>query len=77
MTPNILLIESKWAFNKKIGVRFRGNLVARGYTQIPGVYFTYNYSPVVTDVILRIILLMQLINKWYSHTLDIETASYM
>ena len=52
--------------------RFRERLVARGYTQIPGVDFTENYSPVVTEVTLSIILLMRLINKWDSQTIEVE-----
>ena len=52
--------------------RFRERLVARGYTQIPGVDFTENYSTVVTEVTLSIILLMWLINKWDSQTIEVE-----
>ena len=33
-----------------------------------------NYSPLVTDVTLRVILVMWLINIWYSETLDVETV---
>ena len=46
-------------------------LVARGYTQILGVYFSEKYSLVFTDIPLRIILLMHLIKKRDSETIDI------
>ena len=73
MPPNIYLIESKLVFKKKRDGRFRTCLVARGYTQIPGLDFTKNYSTVFTDVTLRIILIMCLIDKWDYQTIDIET----
>ena len=61
--PNICIIDSKWVFKKKIDGQFRASLVARGYTQIPGVDFAKNYSPVVNYVTLHVILIMWLINK--------------
>ena len=74
MPPNRHLIDSKWVSKKKIYGQFRSRLVARRYTQISGVYFSENYSPVVTDVTLRVILLMWLIRKWDSRAINIETA---
>ena len=44
-------------------VQYRARLVTWGYTQIPLLDFTKNYSPVVTDVTLRDILHMWAINK--------------
>ena len=73
MPPNRGLVDSKWVFRKKSDSRFRARLVARGHNQIPGVDFTQNYSPVVTDVTLCVILLMWFINKWDSQTIDVET----
>ena len=58
MLPNKHIIESKWVFKKKIDIQFRARLFVRGYTHITGVDFTNNYSPVVTDVALYVILLM-------------------
>ena len=58
MPPNRCIIDSKWVFKKKRYGRFRVSLVARGYTQIKGVDFTKNNSPVVTDITLRVIILM-------------------
>ena len=71
MPPNRRLIDSKWVFNNKIYGQFMARLVARGYTQILGVYFSEKYSLVFTDIPLRIILLMHLIKKRDSETIDI------
>ena len=74
MPSNRCLIDSKWVFKKKIYGQFRACIVTQGYTQIIGVDFTKNCSPVVTDVTLRVILLMWLIKKGESENIDIETA---
>ena len=74
MPPNRHLIDSKWLFQKKRDGQFRTCLVSRGYTQLPGVDFTNNYSPVVTDITLRVILLMWVIKKGISETIDTETV---
>ena len=58
MLPNGRLIESKWVCKNKIDVQFRARLVGRRYTQVPGVDFTENYSPVISDVKLCVILIM-------------------
>ena len=71
MPPNRRLIDSKWVFKKKKDGRFRARIVARGYTQIPGLDFTENYSPLVTDVTLSIIILTWMINKWDSQTIEV------
>ena len=73
MPPNIYLIDSEWVFKKKRDGQFRAGLVAQGYAQITGLDFTENYPPVVTDVTLRVILLIWLINRWESQTIDVET----
>ena len=64
MPPNKRITESKWVFNKKRDIKFRAHLFVQGYTQIPGVDFTNNYSTVVTGGTLCVILLMWLLNKW-------------
>ena len=75
MPPNRHLIDSKWAFKEKLDGQLRASLVAWGYTKILGVDFTKNYSPVVPNVTLRVILLMWLVKNWDSETIDVETAS--
>ena len=74
MPQNRRLVDSNWVFKKKKNDQFSARLVARGYTKITGVYFTEKYSLVVTEIILHTIQLMWLIDKWYSHNIDPETA---
>ena len=68
------LIGSKWVFKRKRDGRYRSRLVALGYTQIPGVDFTDNFSPVISDVTLRICLTIWLILDLDIDQMDVETA---
>ena len=74
MPPNRCLIESKWAFKKKGDGQLRARIDTQRYTQIPGVDFTENYSTVVTDVTLHVILILWLIKNWDSDTIHVERA---
>ena len=44
------LVGCRWVFKVKRNGVYRARLVAKGFSQIPGVDFTDNYSPVVNDV---------------------------
>ena len=67
---------------KKTYGQFRARLIAREYTQIIGVDFTYKYLPLVTEVSLHVILLIlrlrarsgylsKFIIKWLTRELDL------
>ena len=49
-------------------------LWALGYSQVPGVDFNTNYSPVINDITFWIILVLILVNNWYAEVIDIQTA---
>ena len=51
-------------------------LVVHGYNQIPPLNFTKKYTLVVTDVTLRIIIIMWFVEKWKSYTIDFEIYFY-
>ena len=67
-------VKHKWVFKIKRDGRYRARLVACGYSQIPGVDFTENYSPVIHDVTYRILLIIQIIFGLDSRIIDVETA---
>ena len=68
------LIGSKWVFKVKNSGTYRARCVALGYSQIPGVDFMENFSPVVNDVTLRACLIISIQKSWSRRTLDVETA---
>ena len=72
--PGRKLIGSKWVFKLKRDGRYRSRLVALGYSQIPGVDFKDNYSPVVSDIAVRIMIILQILLQWHCTQCDVETA---
>ena len=58
---------------KRNGV-YHARLVAKGFSQIPGLDFTDNFSPVVNDVTFRVLLTQMLIKKWDAKIVDIDNA---
>ena len=51
--------------------------MAQGCNQITGVEFTENYSPVVSDVTLHVIIIVCLNNTCDSQVVDFETWCYL
>ena len=68
------LIGTKWVFKKKRDGRYRSRLVALGYTQIPGIDYTDNFSAVVSEIGLRICLILWIVLSLEVWKVDVETA---
>jgi hypothetical protein len=67
-------VKHKWVFKVKRNGVFRARLVACGYSQIPGVDYTENYAPVISDVTYRILLICEIVWGLTSKIVDVETA---
>ena len=67
-------LGAKWVFKIKKNGTYRSRLVAKGYDQEPGVDFQFNFAPVTSEVTLRILLNLWLINDYYAEVADVETA---
>lgn len=67
-------IKCKWVFKIKRNGVFRARLVACGYSQIPGVDFSENFSPVVHDITFRALLEIMILCGYYAKIADVETA---
>ena len=74
MPKNRRCVKSKWVFKIKRDGTFRARIVACGYSQIAGVDFKDNYSPVVNDISFRILLLAMLFFGLTGKIADVETA---
>ena len=72
--PHCRCIKNKWVFNIKRNGVYQVHLVACGYSQIPGVNFCENYSPVVDDITFSILLLMVIHFRYSAKIVDVETA---
>ena len=49
-------------------------MVAKGYDQIPGINFKYNFAPVTSDVTLRTLLVIWVAMDYHAETSDVQTA---
>ena len=68
------LIGCKWVFKIKSDGTYRARLVALGYSQVPGVDFTDNFTPMVNDVTLRVSLARMMMEDLNCMSMDVETA---
>lgn len=72
------VVDCKWVFKRKSesdgSVRYRARLVARGFTQIPGVDFDETFSPVVRHSILRLLFAISVKYDLEITHLDVATA---
>ena len=64
----------RWVCKVKRNGVYCARLVAKGFTQIPGVDFTDNYSPVVNDVTFRVVVVRMLIENLKGKVVDIDNA---
>lgn len=72
------LVQCKWVFKRKINsdnsVRYRARLVAKGFTQKPGVDYDETFSPVVRHSTLKLLFALSVqMNLDVTH-LDVKTA---
>ena len=66
--------KNKWVFKIKCNSVYWVCLMACGYSQIPDVNFSKNYSPVVNDITFCILLLMVLHFGYSAKIVNIETV---
>ena len=55
---------------------YHARLEAKGFSQIPGVHFTDNYSPVVNDVTFRVVMARMLIENLKGKVVDIDNGFF-
>ena len=68
------LVGCRWVSKVKRNGVYHARLVAKGFSQIPGEDFTDNYSPVVNDVTLRVVVSRMLIENLKGKVVDIDNA---
>ena len=70
---------SKWVFKIKFDKdseidRFKGRLVAQGFSQIPGLDFTETFAPVARFATIRTLLAYAVNRNMHVHQMDVTTA---
>ena len=68
------LVGCRWVFKVKRNGVYHAGLVAKGFSRIPCVDFTDNYSPVVNDVTFRVVVARMLIENMKGKVVDIDNA---
>ena len=72
--PGRCCVKHKWVFKVNRDGYYRARLVACGYSEIAGVDYQENSSPVIHDMTYRIMIVLQIILKLESRIVDVETA---
>ena len=64
----------KWVFKIKKDGTYCACLVAKGYNQIAGVDFQYNFAPITSETTLCLMLLSWVVNDYEAEVADVQTA---
>ncbi|KAJ9705530.1 hypothetical protein PVL29_003532 [Vitis rotundifolia] len=77
--PTANIVGSKWVFKTKLKEdgtidRYKARLVARGFSQIPGLDFGETFSPVIKHTTIRLILSLAVTLGWTMRQLDVKNA---
>ena len=76
---NCKLVGTKWVFTKKLKAdgsldKYKARLVAKRYSQTPGIDFNATYSPVASRAAIRLLINIPASNEWDIYQLDVKTA---
>src|SRR5229473_1519491 len=74
LPPGCKAIKSKWVFKLKADGRFCACLVAKGFTQIPGIDYDETFSPVACFESLQLLLALAVLENWEIHQMDVKLA---
>src|SRR5712671_1365608 len=74
LPPGRKSIKSKWVFKLKADGCYRMRLVAKGFTQIPGIDYNETFSPIAHFESLRLLLALAALEDWEIHQMDVKSA---
>ena len=68
------VVGCRWLFRRKEDGRFKVRLVAKGYSQEPGLDFKETFAPVAKFTTLRVLLALVAENDWELHSMNVKMA---
>jgi hypothetical protein len=68
------LVRNKWVYKVKSDGRLKSRLVAKGFTQVPGVDFEEIFSPVGRKASLKMLIWLLMYRNWKWKQMDVDTA---
>ena len=74
LPPGRKTVKSKWVFKTKSDGRRRARLVAKGFTQVPGIDYDETFSPVARFESIRLLLALAALEDWEIHQMDVKSA---
>ncbi len=74
LPPGRKAIKSKWVFKLKADGCFHARLVAKGFTQIPGIDYDETFSLVTCFELLWLLLALAALENWEIHQMDVKLA---
>nr|XP_016514347.1 PREDICTED: uncharacterized mitochondrial protein AtMg00810-like [Nicotiana tabacum] len=77
--PSRIVVDCKWLFRVKHKPdgsidRYKAHLVAKGFTQRPGLDYHSTFNPAVKPAIVRLVLAIATQRSWPIHQLDVNNA---
>jgi hypothetical protein len=74
LLPGRKAVKSKWVFKLKADGHYHARLVAKGFTQIPGLDFDETFSPIAHFELLHMLLVLAVLEDWHIHQMDVKSA---
>ena len=74
LPPGRKAVKSRWVFRCKADLCYHTWVVAKGFTQIPGLDYDETFSPVAQFESLQLLLVLAALEDWEIHQMDVKLA---
>ena len=82
LPPRRKLVKCKWVYKNKFSddgspLKYKEILVAKGYSQVHGIYYNETFAPVEKMESIRLALAIASSKQWEVHHMDVKCALWM